>query len=730
MAGPGAGEWAKGDVDWNAHEPLNIGAGNLFKTFPGRRCILVAHEGRLVYEHYAPGAGPWEQIELDSAAKTVSALLIGVLVTQGRLELDRPLAHYNVKPAAYWGEHQEYWPLITARHLLTHTSGLGKVPPGTQFEYNSGEHIQHLSLLIGALTRSTHATPVDWAEESFAKPMGLPGLFLHDGLDGEISIGGGQLMSCPQLARIGQLLVNRGKWPVSAAPSWPLDLLPWATNRTSLFQLVSEDYITEMTRPSFPEVVSTYGFLLWLNHATGSDDSSCCMCTCGACFGVPSPPIFGINEEAWFATGFLTRYLIVLPQRNAFVVSLGMDLTGSTPCAVTWSWFSLTYDDSFGALLHYLVIQAALPIPDSTTTQTVTSSTTTRTLTTYTTTSQTTETAVKDTTEAPTTTTTTTTTTTMTTTAADTAEGWSPLSWLWPTTTTTDGWWPFELMQTSGEFSNESSGEKDKLTAASASSATSDSTTSTTTFDLSTVIYNHGTKSNLTQRKKRKEKKKRKEAEDEDDQAEPSRYIGGSCTCSCPIDQDFGRCYPLPDMVFERWHYGQEACDLLGSKYLSTEQSCPNVGIVQPCESNSWAIGGSTHNVCGRNFWHQDIGVNCTQLTFCERSEGHPIWVDTRKLATCSCNVLWWKCTYDSEPCDANDTYYTLGPSELAKDLLRDWSPPLQKHTSNASGIFSRVALVVLLALAIRAVVRQSWATRNATRNATDYEQMTEDSAT
>lgn len=32
-------------------------------------------------EHYAPGAGPWEQIELDSAAKTVSALLIGVLVT-------------------------------------------------------------------------------------------------------------------------------------------------------------------------------------------------------------------------------------------------------------------------------------------------------------------------------------------------------------------------------------------------------------------------------------------------------------------------------------------------------------------------------------------------------------------------------------------------------------------------------------------------------------------------
>lgn len=47
--------------------------------------ILVAHKGRLVYERYAPTALPSEQIELDSAAKTVSALLLGVLVTQGWL---------------------------------------------------------------------------------------------------------------------------------------------------------------------------------------------------------------------------------------------------------------------------------------------------------------------------------------------------------------------------------------------------------------------------------------------------------------------------------------------------------------------------------------------------------------------------------------------------------------------------------------------------------------------
>ncbi|CAK9007789.1 unnamed protein product [Durusdinium trenchii] len=635
MAGPGAGPWAQGVVDWTSHEPLEVGAGNLFKTFPGRRCILVAHKGRLVYERYPPTALPSEQIELDSAAKTVSALLLGVLVTQGKLDIDRPLAQYKVKPAAYWGEHQEYWPLITARHLMTHTSGLGKGPPGVTFEYNSGEHIQHLSALIRVLTSERYSSPVDWAEDQFAKPLGLQGLFAHDGLDGDISIGGGQLMSCSQLARIGQLMINWGRWPLSAAPTWPLDWLPWATNRTEVFQLVSKEYIREMTRPSFPQVVSTYGMLLWINHAVGPDDTSCCMCTCGACFGVPDPPIFGINEEAWFATGYLTRYLIMLPERETFVVSLGMDLTGSTPCSVSWSWFSITYDDSFGAFLHYLVIEAALPFPASTTTLTSTTFTRTQTSTSLTSTTYTSTSG---------------TTTTVGTTAAA-ADGW-PWDWLWPTTTTA-GWWPWDFQELNLE----------------------DSTTATTTFDLSTVIYNHGTKSN-TSLARRKRRRKRKQKEHEEGEVDEG-YTGGSCSCSCPVDQDFGKCYELPkDMVFGKWNHGQEACNVLGNAYLLSERSCPDVGIVQPCKSNSWAIGGGTHDLCSRTFWNEDMGLNCSQLTYCEHARGHPVYEDTRRLATCSCTVLRWKCDYDYEPCDVNDTYYTPGSPELAQHLLVHWSPP------------------------------------------------------
>ncbi|CAJ1385113.1 unnamed protein product [Effrenium voratum] len=678
MAGPGAGEWAKGVVDWTSHEPLDVGAANLFKTFPGRRCILVAHEGRLVYEHYVPGAGPEERIELDSAAKTVSALLIGVLVTQGKLDLDTPLRQYNVTPSAYWGKGDEYWPMITARHLLTHTSGLGTKPPGKEFEYNSGEHIQHLSHLIHALTRPPNghwASPVDWAEEAFAEPLGLPGLFLNDGLDGQISIGGGQQMSCPQLARIGQLLVNRGKWPMSSAPSWPIDWLPWATNRTSLVQLISEAFIDEMTRPSFPEVVSTYGFLLWLNRAPEPSDAECCMCTCGACFDVPGPPIFGINEEAWFATGFLTRYLIVLPQRNAFVVSLGMDLTGSTPCAISWSWFSLTYDDSFGALLHYLVMKNALPLPASTTTTTATSSSTTLTQTTLSTTTLTTVTQ----------------TTTVVTAAA--GGGIWPFWGTWTSTSTY--WWhmPFEMLEVASNSSSSTSmatgrsvtttGPRATTTAITATVTRSTSlastsrwatseTTATTTFDVSKVIYNHGTKTEVHRRKKRRKEKKYAKSF----HYQPG-YVGGSCSCSCPIDQDFGRCYPLPNISFAHWHQGQEACDVLGAGYLRSERSCPSVGLVQPCESNSWAIGGSTRDVCGRDFWKEVYGLNCSQTTFCHTHPGDkaPVLVDTRRMATCFCEVQSWGCMYDSEPCDPDDSYYVLGSARFGHDVLQHWAP-------------------------------------------------------
>ena len=69
-------------------------------------------------------------------------------------------------------------------------------------DFDSGMEIERYSTIFN----SDNSKIIQASLDDFL--LGLPGLFLHDGLDGEISIGGGQLMSCPQLARIGQLLVS------------------------------------------------------------------------------------------------------------------------------------------------------------------------------------------------------------------------------------------------------------------------------------------------------------------------------------------------------------------------------------------------------------------------------------------------------------------------------------------------------------------------------------------
>ena len=106
--------------------------------------VRQAKDGVLLSETYYLGGGA-ARIESDSAGKTITALLIGVLATRHRLDLDRPIRDYNVTTTQSWGAptaaspEGEYWPLVTTRHILAQVSGIGKYAPGTMFTYDSGD---------------------------------------------------------------------------------------------------------------------------------------------------------------------------------------------------------------------------------------------------------------------------------------------------------------------------------------------------------------------------------------------------------------------------------------------------------------------------------------------------------------------------------------------------------------------------------------------------------------
>ena len=374
--GPGRGAWAVTDPQLLGFSPklMQSIAQRAESSMPVRYCHLVAVEGHLISETYFHNASE-TRYEADSLAKTMTAQVVGVAVSQGLIDLDRPIVEYGVRPrcgsssmspplspqndtaacinllrrlcpgaappydchgggsvvspklprklcsesclqqpsvqaamqaancSQAVGQHwcsnppgddscwrscitgESFFPHVTARHLLTQTAGSGSFAPGTQFTYDSEIYIDHLSYLITAVTGEPSAL---WATREYALPMGLPpDLFAYDDFGGELSAGGGQMMSCRDHLRVAQLLINRGRWandeglqpPAAAAVGVSSNFTnsaEWAEAEKARpwRQLLTEDYVAEFLQPSYPEISSAYGFLIWLNRPANA--KKCC----------------------------------------------------------------------------------------------------------------------------------------------------------------------------------------------------------------------------------------------------------------------------------------------------------------------------------------------------------------------------------------------------------------------------------------------------------------------
>lgn len=96
---------------------------------------VVIHRGRLVAERYSSTADADTTLVSWSMAKSVTAAMIGLLVGDGRLDLDAPA------PVPGWDDERS---AITIRHLLTMTSGLA-----WREDYVDGEASDVIEMLFG-----------------------------------------------------------------------------------------------------------------------------------------------------------------------------------------------------------------------------------------------------------------------------------------------------------------------------------------------------------------------------------------------------------------------------------------------------------------------------------------------------------------------------------------------------------------------------------------------------
>lgn len=187
----------------------------------GAACLFV--KGKLVWEHYWNDFGPHSRFDIYSAGKAFTGTAIGLLVDDGKLKLDEPVC----KILTEWDTEEKR--NITVRHLLTMTSGLKEDyktyaqainpteamlnwpmvrEPGTAWSYEQATS-HSLSVII---KRITGKQPIVFLRERILNSIGIVEADWLRSRQGDCLGWRSVLISARELALLGQLYLNQGRW--------------------------------------------------------------------------------------------------------------------------------------------------------------------------------------------------------------------------------------------------------------------------------------------------------------------------------------------------------------------------------------------------------------------------------------------------------------------------------------------------------------------------------------
>jgi len=206
--------------------------------------LLVVRGGRLVFERYYRGGEIFQIHTVQSVTKSVASALIGIAIAEGKIKgVDQPLSEFFPEHESLFAQDPRKQRL-TLRHVLTMSLGndwkenaypysnpenivwkmaqsedwmgfvLGQPmaeEPGGRFNYNSGASL----LLSGILQKATGMQAHLYAARRIFDPLGIPvyGWYRNVTHGSHWShTGGGLNLRARDLAKIGYLYVNRGKW--------------------------------------------------------------------------------------------------------------------------------------------------------------------------------------------------------------------------------------------------------------------------------------------------------------------------------------------------------------------------------------------------------------------------------------------------------------------------------------------------------------------------------------
>ncbi len=206
------------DRDWEVVDPADLGwdleALEDLADFCERQAtdqLVVALDGRIVFERCWRGAQPSSMRDVGSVQKSLTSVLVGVLVERGVLALDEPVARWLGSGWTRASEEQEA--AITLRHLLSMCSGLYddfgfEAAPETVWYYNNNGYHQVRKIM----ERATGSSTQELSAELVFAPLGMTAsawVLRPNMVDPSGWVLSGLQTSARDLVRLG-LMVQRG----------------------------------------------------------------------------------------------------------------------------------------------------------------------------------------------------------------------------------------------------------------------------------------------------------------------------------------------------------------------------------------------------------------------------------------------------------------------------------------------------------------------------------------
>ena len=254
--------------------------------------VLVVRNGKVICDASAPGYSTTTWALTHSMAKTITALAIGQAIDRGYLTLQTKLAdllgdecpyrmHPRIKAITVWHllsmstgvtEPGEVTSAVSSNWQKDYLEATPTFDPGTDFHYNS----MNSYMLSVMLKKATGKGLGEWLTQYLWRPMGVRNFMCEKSPQGIEKGGWGMYIAPEDLAKVGQLILQKGKWDGE--------------------QLISESFMEQLTKKTFA-TKDMYGDFDYALHTWVSQDNA-----------------------TWLLSGMLGQNVWICPKNQTVVV--------------------------------------------------------------------------------------------------------------------------------------------------------------------------------------------------------------------------------------------------------------------------------------------------------------------------------------------------------------------------------------------------------------------------